>query len=276
MINLNPTRTVHVIRMTARGTFHLLYNQPNDDLSIKSQSPGGYTVLATIKPDNTMKFAAMNSHADSFMRENDSLIRKVFARAFRGDSSLNGEEKSIFEQVPLLTFLHDSIKQGVLIDQETRRLNPDLYFKRLWNLRNNQPPEGFDYSDSHVLEGVGIETLNHLYQVLDLDCEDSKFIMSTVSDNELVYFMKYSPKLPNGNVVKGVVAYYPDSDKDIIAMEDENHFLIPVNLKEGNDAFRIYLRKLITTMAKCQEKLVPLFDVHISKSNIKENGDSNV
>lgn len=270
MINLNPTRTVHVIRMTARGTFHLLYNQPNDDLSIKSQSPGGYTVLATIKPDNTMKFAAMNSRADSFMRENDSLIKKAFARTFKGDSRLESEERSVFEQVPLLEFLHDSIVKGALTDQETRRLNPDLYFKRLWNLRNDHPLEGFYYSESHVLEGVGIETLNHLYQVLDLDCENSKFIMSTVSDNELIYLMKYSPTLPDGKTVKGVVAYYPDSDKDIIAMEDENHFLIPVNLKEGNDAFRIYLRKLITTIAKCQDKLVPLFDVHISKSNIRE------
>lgn len=270
MINVNPVRTAYISRVTAAGSFSLLYNQPNDDLHIKSHGIGEHGILVTIKSDNTMRFACMNSHVDNFMKENDRLIREVFIRAFKGDGSLNGEEESIFEQVPLLTFLHDSIVEGVLIDQETRRLNPDLYFKRLWNLRNDHPHEGFYYSDSHVLEGVGIETLNHLYQVLELDCEDSKFIVSTVSDNELIYLTKYSPTLPDGKTVKGVVAYYPDSDKVIIAMEDENHFLIPVNLKEGNDAFRIYLRKLITTMAKCQEKLVPLFDVHISKSNIKE------
>lgn len=270
MINLDPTRTVYIGRETARGTFVLLYNQPNDDLHIKSHGASHYAVLATIKPDNEMRFACMNPHADKFIKENESLIKKIFARAFKGDSRLNSEEESVIKQVPLLEFLHDSIMKGVLIDQETRRLNPDLYFKRLWNLRDGHPLEGSDYSESHVLEGVGIETLNHLYRVLDLDCENSKFIMSVISNGELVYLMKYAPTLPNGKTVKGVVAYYPNSDKDIIAMEDKNHFLIPVNLKEGNDAFRIYLRKLITTIAKCQDKLIPLFDVHISKSNFKE------
>lgn len=276
MINLNPTRTVYITRETTVGSFTLLYNQPNDDLHIRSRGIGNQGVLVTIKPDNDMRFACMNQHADKFIKENNPLIKKVFARTFKGDSRLNSEEESVIKQVPLLEFLHESIVEGVLIDQEIRRLNPDLYFKRLWNLRNNHPLEGFDYSDAHALEGVGIETLNRLYQVLNLDCEDSKFIMSVISNGELIYLMKYSPTLPNGETVKGVVAYYPDSDKVIIVMEDKNHFLIPVNLKEGNDAFRIYLRKLIKTIAKYQDKLVPLFDVHISKSNIKEKEDSNV
>lgn len=269
MININPVRTVYISRETVRGLFSLLYNQPNDDLHIKHHGIGNHAVLVAIKPDNDMRFACMDSRTDKFMKENDRLIRRVFVRAFKGGSSLNGEEERVFEQIPLLEFLHDSIMEGVLIDQETRRLNPDLYFKRLWNLRNNHPLEGFDYSDAHALEGVGIETLNHLYQVLDLDCENSKFIMSVISDGELIYLMKYAPTLPNGKTVKGAVAYYPDSDKVIAAVVDANNFLVPIHFKEGNNAFKIYLRKLITTMATCQEKLVPLFDVHISKTNIK-------
>lgn len=270
MINLDPARTVYIGRETTRGTFVLLYNQPNDDLCIKSHGASHYAVLVTIKPDNEMRFVCMNPHADKFIKGNESLIKKAFARAFNGDRRLNSGEESVIKQVPLLEFLHDSIMEGVLIDQGTRRLNPDLYFKRLWNLRNNRPLEGSSYSDSHALEGVGIETLNHLYQVLDLDCENSKFIMSVISDGELIYLMKYAPTLPNGITVKGVVAYYLDSDKVIIAMEDKNHLLIPVNLKEGNNAFRIYLRKLIVTIATCQEKLIPLFDTHISINNFKE------
>lgn len=270
MINNNPVRTVYISQVTTVGSFSLLYNQPNDDPHIKSHGTGEHGILVTIKSDNTMRFACMNSHVDNFMKENDRLIKKVFARALKGDSSLNGEEKSIFEQVPLLMFLHDSIMEGVLIDQETRRLNPDLYFKRLWNLRNNRPLEGFDYSDSHALEGVGIETLNHLYHVIGLDCQDSKFVMSIISDNELVYLMKYTPILPNDEQVKGIVAYYPDSNKVIVASMDKNSLLVPVNLKEGNEAFKIYLRKLINVMVTYQEKTAQLFETHISKSNIKE------